>query len=158
VTAHAVELGGPLVVRTVMVGSAVSATCCSRAAANDHKYRCPLTRGNLLLGLAHAGHAQAQCHVGDAPALHVARVVLADPDHRLDGVGRWQRARQRLVTENDADRQPTSAHSGPWLNPTTARLGFSQLSPSTLSADCQHWGSVLGAMTETSAVWWHREF
>src|SRR5450759_4405835 len=48
----------------------------------------------LLLRLEQAGRAPAQQHLTAAPTLHVARVVSADLDHRLDGVGRSQGACQ----------------------------------------------------------------
>jgi hypothetical protein len=49
----------------------------------------------LFAGFDHAGGAPAQRHLPVAPAFDVACVFAADRDHRLDGVGRAQRARQR---------------------------------------------------------------
>src|SRR5450756_3072542 len=46
----------------------------------------------LLAGLDHPGGAPAQRHGAVLPVLHVARVGAGDGDHRLDAVGRAQRA------------------------------------------------------------------
>jgi len=46
----------------------------------------------LLAGLDHPGRAPAQRHLPVAPALDVAGVFTADRNHRLDRIGRAQRA------------------------------------------------------------------
>src|SRR5664279_1126769 len=57
----------------------------------------------LLLGLEQAGGTPAQRHGPAVPTLDVARVVTADLDHRLDGVGGAQRARERRRDTESGD-------------------------------------------------------
>jgi len=51
----------------------------------------------LALGFEHAGRGPAQTHVAGLPALDVARCAPDELDHRLDRVGRGERAPQLLV-------------------------------------------------------------
>jgi len=60
---------------------------CFERGAQSPKMEVAVHAAELLLGLEHAGRAPAKRHLAVALALHVGRVVAADLDHRLDGVG-----------------------------------------------------------------------
>src|SRR3954453_19236627 len=51
--------------------------------------------GELLPRPPHPGRAPAQRHLPIAPAFDVRAAITTDTDHRLDGIGRAQRASQR---------------------------------------------------------------
>ncbi|CCG02442.1 Putative helicase (fragment) [Blastococcus saxobsidens DD2] len=79
----------------------------------------------LLAGLDHAGGAPAQGHLPVPPALDVAGVITTDGDHRLDRVGRAQRAGQR-------GRHPQAQHGQRLVQAfaqagSRARVGLVQL-------------------------------
>ncbi len=59
-----------------------------------HQVQVAVDPPRLPAGLVQAGGAPAQRHPPVSPALDVAGVVAADPDHGLDRVGRAQRAGQ----------------------------------------------------------------
>ena len=69
---------------------------CSRAARTVGRLQVTVDAAELLAGLGHAGGAPAQRDLSVAPPFDVAGVRAADRDHRLDGVGAQQPARDEL--------------------------------------------------------------